>query len=88
MAHLHRGEWARSLGHHSVHRHNSVSEDSVFRQTAPCDTLYGSTTEKYSARFFNYLIWWVRFRVRVLVVVWVMVAVDARVMVGVGLVRG
>ena len=27
-------------------------------------------------------------RVRVLVVVWVMVAVDARVMVGVGLVRG
>ena len=48
------------------------------------------TTEKYSARFFNYLIWWVRFRVRVLVVVrvWVRVTVGPRVMVGVGLVRG
>ena len=52
--------------------------------------IHKSTTEKYSARFFNYLIWWVRLRVRVLVVVrvWVRVTVDARVMVGVGLVRG
>ena len=52
--------------------------------------IHRSTTEKYSERFFNYLIWWVRLRVRVLVVVrvWVRVTVDARVMVGVGLVRG
>ena len=50
--------------------------------------IHRSTTEKYSARFSIYLIWWVRLRVRVLVVVWVMVTVGARVMVGVGLVRG
>ena len=25
--------------------------------------IHRSTTEKYSARFFNYLIWWVRLRV-------------------------
>ena len=46
------------------------------------ERIHRSTTEKYSARFFNYLIW----RVRVLVVVWV--TVGATVMVGVGLVRG
>ncbi len=56
----------------------------------PSTRIHRSTTEKYSSRFFNYLIWWVRLRVRVLVVVrvWVRVTVGARVMVGVGLVRG
>ncbi len=48
--------------------------------------VHRSTTEKYSARFFNYLIWWVR--VLVVVRVLVRVTVGARVMVGVGLVRG
>ena len=50
--------------------------------------IHRSTTEKYSARFFNYLIWWVRVRVLVVVRVWVRVTVGPRVMVGVGLVRG
>ena len=27
--------------------------------------IHRSTTEKYSALFFNYLIWWVRIRARV-----------------------
>ena len=45
-----------------------------------------STTKKYSARFFNYLIWW--FRVLVVVRVWDRVTVGARDVVGVGLVRG
>ena len=52
--------------------------------------IHRSTTEKYSPRFFKYLICWVRFRVRVwgVVRVWVRVRVGARVRVGVGLVRG
>ena len=50
--------------------------------------IHRTTTEKYSARFFNYLIWWVRVTVLVVVRVSVRVAVGARVMVGVGLVRG
>ena len=48
--------------------------------------IHRSTAEKYSARFFNYLIWWVW--VLVVVRVLVRVTVGARVMVGVGLVRG
>ena len=48
--------------------------------------IHRSTTEKYSARFFNYRIWWVRLRVLVVVRVWV--TVGAMVMAGVGLVRG
>ena len=50
--------------------------------------IHRSTTEKYSARFFNYLIWWVRVRVWGVVIVWVRVRVGASVGVGVGLVRG
>ena len=44
--------------------------------------------EKHSARFFNYLSWWVRVRVWGVVMVWVRVGVGAMVRVGVGLVRG
>ena len=43
---------------------------------------------KDSARFFNYLIWWVKVRVCVVVRVWVRVRDGARVRVGVGLVMG
>ena len=35
----------------------------------------GVHTENYTARLFNYLIWWLRVRVRVMVRVWVMVTV-------------
>ena len=46
--------------------------------------IHRSITEKYSGRFFNYLIWWVRLRVRVLVVVrvCVRVTVGARLWLG------
>ena len=43
---------------------------------------------KVFCAIFNYLIWWVRLRVLVVVRVWVRVTVDAMIMVGVGLVRG
>ena len=50
--------------------------------------VHRSPTENYSARFVNYLIWWVRDRVWVVVRFWIRVRVGARVRVGVGLVRG
>ena len=71
---------------------SSVDAVNLFDVVAPCLRIHRSTTETYSARFFIYLIGvlGLRFRVRVLVVVrvWVRVTVGARVMVGVGLVRG
>ena len=56
------------------------------KMTPVGERIHRSTTEKYAARFFNYLIW--RVRVLVVVRVWVRVTVGATVMVGVGLVRG
>ena len=57
--------------HHSIFQFQSFpgiyDDPDVGRGTR----IHRSTTEKYSARFFNYLIWWVR--VLVVVRVWVRV---------------
>ena len=62
---------------------DTLRRGSVRVRLASRGRIHRSTTEKYSARFSNYQLWWVRLRVLVVVMVWVRVTVGARVMVGV-----